>query len=179
MKKVLKNLNGEELKIEYKEKPCNKEEKDWFVGETSFSGHHVLWSFEYSPYNYLKSSEISGDDWRKGGDMIIHRNGLSVFKEFCRNPERAFVVLQHKLPQLQDFMGWDELTEGRKIYYHDIPSTIKHILKDGEIYVVPAEGLEYPVPAFEIEDGEEEYSEYRDGCKTHILDNNIWWFRKV
>ena len=56
------------------------------VDDINFDGHRVLWSFGYESKTYLKESELSGDEWRKGGHMWIKRNGVSVFKEFCRTP---------------------------------------------------------------------------------------------
>src|SRR6266550_5734358 len=40
-----------------------------------FDGHRVLVSVELSMKNYLKESELSGDEIRKGGSCLIKFNG--------------------------------------------------------------------------------------------------------
>jgi hypothetical protein len=151
------------------------------VDGINFAGHRVLWAFEYKPKNYLKESELSGDEWRKGGSMTIFRNGVSVFKEFCRTPERAFVVMQYILPKLQDFHYWDELKKGKKLYNHDVPVVITDICADGEIMVKTEDGK--PIPwAFKIEelknDPENYEDEWGDSDRVHILSEHLSWHRK-
>lgn len=148
------------------------------VNGTDFDGHRILWGFEYEPHNYLKESELSGDEWRKGGYMTITRNGVSVFKEFCRNPERAFVVMQYTLPKLQDFFNWDDIKVGHKLYNRNHPAVIERIGGDGEITVKSADGKPFPW-AFKIEDVEEmEDDEWYDEDRVHILSDELYWTRK-
>jgi hypothetical protein len=152
------------------------------VDGIDFDGHKVLWGFEYKPENYLKESELSGDEYRKGGTMTIFRNGVSVFKEFCRTPERAFVVMAYTLPKLQDFYEWDELVVGKKLYNHDVPCVITSVCDDGEIIVQTEDGSRIPW-AFQIEEeknGESSPSEdeWWDKDRVHILSEHLHWLRK-
>ena len=151
------------------------------VNSVSFDGHRVLWAFKYEPKTYLKESYWSGDQYRKGGAMTITRNGLSVFKEFCRRPERAIVVMQYKLPLLQDFPHWDELKIGKKLYNHDVPVVITSICDDGEIIVKTEDGEDIPW-AFNIEEKKNIPEDYENewGAKdrVHILSEHLSWNRK-
>lgn len=164
--------------INNKKKETEYKDGELYVDGIHFAGHRVLWSFEYKPSTYLKKSELSGDEWRMGGLMVIYRDGVSVFKEFCRTSERAFVVMQYTLPKLQDFF-WDVLVVGRKIYNHDIPSIITAVLDDGEIMVKTEDGSHVPW-AFKQEEKKEPYydDEWKDKDRVHILSEHIYWFRK-
>lgn len=145
-----------------------------------FAGHRVLWAFEYKPKTYLKESELSGDEWRKGGAMTIYRNGVSVFSDFCRTPERAFVVMQYILPKLQDF-PFEYLKVGQKIYNHDVPAIITSIASDGEFICRTESGEDVPW-AHNIEDKKNNPDDYDNEWgaddRVHILSEHISWHRK-
>lgn len=149
------------------------------VNDIDFNGHRVLWGFSFEPSTYLKESHLSGDQWRKGGSMTITRNGVSVFKEFCRTPERAFVVMQYILPKLQSF-HWDMLEIGRKIYNHDIPAVITDICDDGEIMVESESGEDFSWAHNQEEKKEDPNFECEWGPKdrVHILSEHLYWWRK-
>lgn len=146
----------------------------------AFDGHRVLWAFSYQPHTYLKESELSGDEWRKGGYMQITRDGISVYREFCREPERAFRELAWVLPRLQDF-PWEYVKIGHKLYNHDIPCTITSICDDGEVIVESESGEPFPW-AFKQEDKKEDPDGYEDEWgprdRMHVLSEHLYWHRK-
>ena len=146
-----------------------------------FDGHRVLWSFSYEPKTYLKESELSGDEWRKGGSAKIFRNGVCVYNEFCRKPERAFRILAYFLPILQD-IDFDLIKEGRKIYHAGVESIIDSICDDGEILVKTESGKPYEIYAYKKEEFKEDPEHYEDEWKDkdriHITDTRISWWRK-
>lgn len=78
-------------------------ERRWHLGETEFDGHHTLWGFEYFPTTYLKSSGLSGDEYRKGGEIKYFRNRKQVYSEFCREPLIAHNKIGETLLKLMDF----------------------------------------------------------------------------
>ena len=104
----------------------------WEVDGIQFEGHINLWSFTYEPKTYLKESELSGDEWRKGGQVKIFRDGVCVYNEFSRTTDNAMRRIMINLPKLQEF-DFDYLKVGRKIYNHDVPCTITRVLDDGEL----------------------------------------------
>lgn len=166
------------VNIDNQDKETKYEDGRMTVDGIDFDGHSVIWSFGYEACNYLKESEISGDEYRKGGTMWIKRNGVSVFKQFCRTPERAFVVLAYTLPKLQDF-PFECLQVGRKIYNMGIPATIERFCGDGEMIVVSEDGSEFPWP-HELEEkkknpGHKSYWGAKD--RVHILSDHLSFFR--
>jgi hypothetical protein len=174
-------VNGKQEEITFVSKQENWD-SHWELNGTSFDGHHTLWRFEYTPKTYLKESYLSGDEWRKGGAVKIYRNDVCVLNQFCREPDRAVFIIADKLPKLMDFMNWEEVKVGHKLYYMETPSYIKHICDDGEIVVaIEDETKEYPLWGYEQEDianGEESLE--RDWDKTsrvHVLDERIYWWR--
>lgn len=147
-----------------------------------FDGHRVMWRLEYVPETYLKESELSGDEWRQGGQAKIYRNDVCVLNEFCRRAERAIFIFAEKLPYLQDFGGWDDIVVGRKMYYMETPAVIERVLEDGEIIVaIEDQTKEFPLWGYQQEDLKEDGYIDRDWSKksrVHILDPRIWWWRK-
>ncbi len=173
------NINGVDKEMKWVEKQGHWD-AHWEVDGVPFDGHRTLWSFKYEPKTYLKESELSGDEWRKGGYMTIMRDGVSVFKEFCRRPERAFVVMAYILPKLQDFW-WEKVKVGEKIYNHDMPATITSICEDGEIMVESESGEPFNW-AHNQEEKKEDPEHYEDEWgpkdRVHVLSEHLHWFRK-
>ena len=142
-----------------------------------FDGHRTMWSFSYEPYTYLKESELSGDEYRKGGSAKIFRNGVCVLNEFCREPHRAFRILSWYLPILQEF-DFDNAKVGRKIYHAGVESIIDSINADGEITVRTESGEHYEIYGFKKEDPKNFEDEWKDKDRIHITDTRIDWYRK-
>ena len=143
-----------------------------------FDGHHTLWSFSYEPYTYLKESELSGDEWRKGGYIRIFRNGVCVLEEFCRTPETAIMRIPGELIKCMD-LDWDNVKVGKSLYYRDYPAVIRKILDNGYLILATEDGSEFPLWAFEKEDEQEAKNrEWKTETKVHATENRIFWWRK-
>ena len=151
------------------------------VDDINFDGHRTLWSFNYEPKTYLKESELSGDEWRKGGTVKIFRNGVCVFNEFCRTAERANYLVQVNLPKLQGF-DFEYFKVGRKIYNHDWPCVIESICDDGEFICKTEDGSDIPwahkIESIKNGEATESDFDWKDTDRVHILSEHIWWFRK-
>lgn len=170
-----------------------REYKDgkWILDGIDFDGHFVEWGFAYKPETYLKESELSGNEWRKGGYVEITMNGECVFKSFCRKQEHAVFMIAEYLPKLQGCdalypMGlsnkdWKERLVGRKIYHSGIASIVDMVCNDGEIIVRTEDGKDYEIYAHVIEakkEGRDYENEWKDKDRIHITDTRISWFRK-
>ena len=170
-----------------------REYKDgkWVLDGIDFDGHFVGWGFSYEPYTYLKGSELSGDEWRKGGQLKILMNGECVLNEFCREPERGVFLVAEYLPKLQSCealypMGvsnkyWKEKLVGRKIYHAGVESIVDCVCGDGEIIVRTEDGKPYTIYGFKkeaLKNNESHEDEWLDKDKVHITDSRIDWFRK-
>lgn len=153
----------------------------WEVDGIQFEGHINLWSFTYEPKTYLKESELSGDEWRKGGQVKIFRDGVCVYNEFSRTTDNAMRRIMINLPKLQEF-DFDYLKVGRKIYNHDVPCTITRVLDDGEFMCETEDGSDVPWASKieSIKNGEmtRNEDEWKNQDRVHILSEHIWWFRK-
>lgn len=147
-----------------------------------FDGHFLEWKLEYSPKTYLKESELSGDQWRKGGSVKIYLNGDCVLEEFCRNPERALMLLSKGLHELQshfeifgvDISTWKEDLVGKKVHHGGIPSTVVRYIDNGEIIVKRDDGKDYRPDLYPSLMDEEE-NEWGDEDRVHITDKRINW----
>lgn len=142
-----------------------------------FNGHRVLWSFSYEPYTYLKESELSGDEWRKGGTIRIFKDGVCMCHEFCREPLNAASRMWHLLVECMEG-HWDLIKVGRKIYHGGTPSVIDSICDDGEIIVRTENGEPYRIYGHVLEDEKNgEKSEWHDRDRIHYTDKRIYWWR--
>lgn len=145
------------------------------VDGISFDGHRVLWGFSYEPHNYLKESELSGEEYRKGGWIRYFRNKIQVYEEFCREAENAIPKLQTTLWKLQE-IDWDNLV-GRKIFYERTPAIIKSlILEQGCAIIIPDGVSDFPDPVYAEEEWQK--NEESDHLKVDLISPKIWWYRK-
>lgn len=135
-----------------------------------------MWGFSYEPYTYLKESELSGDEYRKGGTVCFFRNGVQVFEDFCREPNNAVFRIAGLLHKLMD-LDWNMLTEGKKLYWRDTPCIIERVITEQGCLILKVDGAErFPDPVWADEDWQK--LEDPTSVKVEILDPQIWWFRK-
>lgn len=150
-----------------------------------FDGHFLEWKLEYIPKTYLKESEISGEQWRKGGAVKIYLNDDCVLNEFCRTPERALMLLSKGLHELQchfEVFGvqidiWKEELIGKKIRHGGIPATVLRYCGDGEIIVHRDDGKDFTpdlYPSLVDKDGHYD-TEWGTDDRVHITDKRINW----
>ena len=174
-KEVLLRVGGEKKKLNWVDRKGDYEGHYELNGE-NFDGHRVLWSFSYEPHTYLKESELSGDEWRKGGVIKYFKDGIQVYEQFCREPDYAPRKILETLPKLMEF-DWDKLKEGTKIYYRDTPATVKYpILEQGSV-IIEVDGAErFPDHAWADEDWQK--LEDPKSVKDDIFSPFIWWYRK-
>lgn len=171
----------------------NPETQRHEIDGVPFDGHFLEWKFEYVPRTYLKESELSGDEWRKGGAVKIYLNGDCVLNEFCRSEDRAvFLVAKHLhelkccfeiLPVgLQDIKTWKEDIVGRRIYHTGVPSIVERYCGDGEILVRTEDGKPYEIYGHKQEEKKEDpegyEDEWQDKDRVHITDIRLSWYRK-
>ena len=183
----MKNLSGQEMpnpkviigksekEIEWKEKEGDYQAHEEVDG-ISFDGHRVLWGFSYEPHTYLKESELSGEEYRKGGWIKYFRNKVQVYEEFCREAQFAIPKLQVTLWKLQE-IDWDSLKEGRKLYWKDTPAKIKYMILEQGCMIIEPDGVErFPDSIW----AEEDWQKLEDptSVKIEVIDPQIWWWRK-
>jgi hypothetical protein len=153
-----------------------------------FDGHRIQVKIELETYNYLKESELSGDEIRKGGEGKIYLNGEPTDSWFFRDIEHALDGAKHRLATIMDhpLRLWDKTERakvvGRKVYYQNTPAVVRHFFADqGCVVLAPADGYSFPVPAYAIEDARESggtAEREEDTAKIEITSPEIWWWRK-
>lgn len=157
----------------------------------NFDGHFNEWRFEYIPQTYLKQSELSGDEYRKGGSVKIFLNDECVFSKFCRTENMALTLITKHMYELKchfeifdvNIGNWTKEIIGKKVYHCGVPSIVESYCGDGEIVLKTEDGKPYQIYGFKIEDiknGEidEKDDEWYDKDRVHITDSRIWWWRK-
>lgn len=148
-------------------------ERESIVG---FDGHRILVRIELRTMNYLKTSFLSGDEVRKGGEWRVWLNDHEVYSGFLRDPFEALLTIRQKLHQLLDLPValWNgETPEGRKVYYRQTPAIITRWLPDQGCVMLEVDGVDYFPPVPWHEDQEKDRT-----IKDDILTPNIWWWRE-
>ena len=163
----------------------NRETGRYEIDGIEFDGHFMEWKLEYAPKTYLKTSELSGDEWRKGGSVRIYLNGDCVLSEFCREPERALMLLGKGLHELQCFFemfglssleNWKQDIVGMKVRHGSIPSTIERYCGDGEVIVKRDDGKSFRPDLYpSLMNGEFGDDEWKDRDRVHMTDKRLNW----
>jgi len=150
-----------------------------------FDGHRIALKFEVETSNYLKSSYLSGDEIRKNCEFKIWINGEVCYTDWCREPLDALIKIHGVLYKILEHSSnyWGEDITGKRIFYDDVPAKIERMDRaEASIFIVPDGSENFPVPAWVIEDPEEDAEEwnasYGKGCKVSVFSDSIWWFRK-
>lgn len=180
-------LHGQTLDLIHGEHPHSRSDSSiyarWPSGRIdSFNGHRVRARVEVEEENYLKESELSGDDIRKGGSCKIYLNDFPVYEFFHRDAQWALLRAHHILGELYDLPVrlWDEAERqaliGRKVYYQRHPAVVRYYFPDQGCVTLDPVGEGFPPAPYAIEDG---YEGSDDGSvKVDVLDKGIWWWRK-
>lgn len=155
----------------------------------AFDGHRLPARVEIEESNYLKTSEMSGDEVRKGGECRIFLNGVQVYGFFTRDAQRALIKAHALLDELRGHTATAALIDervpegdrlrGRKVYYRGTPAILGYTMpSQGCVMVEPAPGLTFPPDVHTLDsDGDDYYDGERDR-KISILSDDIWWHRK-
>jgi hypothetical protein len=186
-----KTLVGkEEVELFHGEHPHSRQYNTTYVRTKrgtiyGFSGHQVLIDITFTTDNYLKSSELSGDEIRKSGVCVISADREPVYSFGFREIPWALIKAHQLLTELSEHSSGilikserDSLV-GRKIYWDRVPAVITRYIRDqGEIIITAESGHEFPQLIYAIDDGEYDDDHDKRQIKDDILSTKIWWFRK-
>lgn len=186
--KALIGKNREPVELFFGEHPHSRQDNDIYAkmpdGEiVGFDGHRPLIEFCFVPVNYVKRSELSGDEIRKGGEVKFLFDGVLVYSEFCREYGRALEIIGYKIPLLLEHPIGHDLREpekivGRKVYYRDVPAVVgKYDPEEGTVTLVPERGHEFKAPARYNDDDNPPF-EAQTYDRVDIFSAHVWWFRK-
>jgi len=144
-----------------------------------FDGHRLPFKIEIEEYNYLKSSELSGDEIRKGCSVKVFCNGVQVFDEFSRNYEHGYRIAHQFIIDMEQNWGWFPLEInkeiGRTIGYKEQLFKIKRFVVSQACMILETLNGK-PMKKFLWED-EEDY-EAEKTLKVEITSQHISWYPK-
>ncbi len=149
--------------------------------EEDFDGHRIQADIRIQTYNYMKESELSGDQIRKGGEVKIRLNNFEVYSFFFRDEMEALLTARMTLQKLYDhpMQFWRaeerEKGKGRKVFYYGHPCTIDYFIWDqGCVILRTEDGKPFPRQCWE----EEDHYEKEPTVKDDYLSPHSWWWRK-
>lgn len=164
--------------------------------------HRICWEIRYRQFNRMK---YKWDEWdiRNGGKCEMYANGKLVYSFFSREIGYALsrvqsleaILMEHPF----DFLN-QEKENGRKIWYYNLPATIRCGVEPGEIGIIPDysymtekewwDALEEKKRKIKPQDykktqddelDEEYFNERRSNYWINhgdaLSDGMIWWFR--
>lgn len=182
-------LHGSTYDLIFGEYPNSRQDNNIYARSPSgniegFDGHRLCWRVEVEEHNYLKESELSGDEIRKGGSFKLYVNGECIYEGFCRSVEYGMDAAKRMMATLGEVAGGDWLRAkdrdrlvGRQIYYHGVPAVVTSLIVDqGCIIIQAAEGHKLKPPVWEG-DPEDWELDHQDGVKDEVTSPHIWWWR--
>lgn len=180
-------VGNQEYELFFGEHPHGRSDHNIYARSDSgrieeFDGHRRLIDIKIISYNYLKESELSGDQIRKGVTIQIFSDGEQVWEDFHRDPLDALLKARELLQKLEShetrwlYKEEREALVGRKIFYREIPCVIERVIVDQGCLIIRREDGEPFPPAVYVEAGE--YYEKELTVKDEIFSKHIWWWRK-
>lgn len=184
-------LHGHTYELFFGENPHSRQDNNIYARSPSgqvesFDGHRLCWRIEVEESNYLKESELSGDEIRKGGSYKLFVDGECIYEGFCRSVDSGMKMAAAMKDSLGEVAGGDWLRAksrekmiGRQVFYDGVPAVITSLIVDqGCVMIQAAEGHELRPPVYE-EDPDDWRLEHRDfGVKAEVTSPHIWWWRR-
>jgi len=95
-----------------------------------YDGHGHAWAVVIEETDYLKQSELSGDEVRKGGRCRLFLNGEQVYEFFWRDARAAMIRAIGFMNKIQDFGGEYPGKMDGLVWYREIPAKIIRVIKE-------------------------------------------------
>lgn len=153
-----------------------------------FDGHRRLIDVRIESSNYLKSSELSGDQIRKSVTGTIICDGTALYEFSHREVDGALLQAHRLVTVLQEHeSGWLNADDrmrmiGRKIYYHEVPATITGVIEDQGCIMIAITATDAEGIRIRGEEIAEMWEDWRHAAgsyvvKDDVLSPHIWWWR--
>lgn len=179
-------VNGHEYDLIFGEHPHSRQDNNMYTRSKgghieSFSGHRRPFKIEIEESNYLKESELSGDEVRKGGSAKLYVAGIPCLNEFCRSYESGYRIIQDFIMKMEMNWSWypknPEKQIGKIIGYREQIFKIKSIdVEYADMIIETLDGK--PRKKFLWED-EEDLDEIESTVKVNIVSEHIDWYPKI
>lgn len=179
-------VHGKEYDLIFGEHPHSRQDNSMYTRDKnghieSFSGHRNCFKIEIEESNYLKESELSGDEVRKGGSAKLYIDGILCFNQSCRNYEMGYNFIQNFISKMEMNWSWYpkkvETQIGKVVGYREQLFKIKSIdIEDAAMILETIDGKNRK--KFLWED-EEDIDEIEPTVKVSIVSESIDWYPKI
>jgi len=180
-------VGNEDVELIFGEHPHSRQDNNIYArykdGKIKgFSGHRKLFKIEIEEYNYLKQSELSGDEIRKGGCVKLYCNGICCFEEFVRSYERGYEIVNRFIDDMEMNWNWypNKLQKqiGKIIGYHEQLFKIRSfIVSQGCMMLETLDGT--PRKKFLWEDNDDYDVDKNEDIKVSITGKDITWHPRI
>lgn len=175
-------MNNQTLELIHGEHPHSRRDNNMYArGKdgriTEFDGHRRPIKIEIEEHNYLKSSELSGDEIRKGGSVKVFCDGIQIYDEFCRSYESGFRMAHNFILEMEQNWDWFpkncESKIGKVIGYHEQLFKIRSfIVSQACMMIETIDGKPRKRFLWEDDDDFEQETELKVG----ITDPQVLWY---
>jgi hypothetical protein len=141
-----------------------------------FDGHRAPIKIEIEEYNYLKESELSGDEIRKGCSVKVFAGGVQIFDEFHRDYHRGYLMAKAYIDAISEmghrFPKEPEKLIGKVIGYREQLCKIDRVIvEQGCLILSTVDGKPFKRHFLYSEDDWEEET----SIKVEITSPHICW----
>lgn len=179
-------VNGHEYDLIFGEHPHSRQDNTMYARSKSgriegFNGHRNCFKVEIEEYNYMKESELSGDEVRKGGSAKLYVNDILCYNHFCRNYEMGYNFIQNFISKMEMNWSWfpkDTQSQiGKTIGYREQLFKITRVdIEHAEMVLETLDGLDRKPFLWEDED---DLDEIDNTVKISIISEMIDWYPKI
>jgi len=176
--------NGTKLELFFGEHPHSRQDGTIYArtpdgGIYGFDGHRRRMKIDIEEFNYLKTSELSGDEVRKGCKGKLFVNDVQCYTTTGRTYEGVFHSIQNWVAKMETNWDWYphnvKKEIGRVIGYQEQLFRIKSFdIEEGTMIIETADGL--PRKRFLWEDPED--FEMESKIVVDIISPQITWYPK-
>lgn len=181
-------VRGEDYELIHGEFPHSRQDNNTYARSKEnpqeiyeFDGHRLPFKIEIEESNYIKRSDLSGDEIRKACKGKLFLNGVQIYECGGRTYEYTFKNIDRFIGSMEEQWSWfpNNLDEylGKLIKYQGQIFRIKSFVVSQACMILETpDGKERkPFPS-EVEDFENNDFDGMDTLKVEINSENIWWW---
>lgn len=178
-------IHGKSYELIHGEHPHSRRDNNMYARDKnnniiSFDGHRRPFKIEIEEYNYLKESELSGDEIRKGCSVKVYVGGIQVLDEFHRNYEAGYLKAHNFILSMEMNWSWfpshSDKYIGKTVAYNDqICKINRFIISQSCMMIERMDGKPFKRELWESEDDYEAEKE----IKIEINSPNITWHFEI
>jgi hypothetical protein len=183
-------VGNEEIELIFGHHPHSRKDNNIYGRTKSgdvegFDGHRAPVTISIEEYTYLKTSGMSGNQYRKGCRTKLSISGQHVYTlgqgrdytyALTRLPDVIVRLHEHPI----QFWKPEEVRklEGRKVWYKDQAAEIRRWSPDNGVWLVPVGAKAFRTPSYAQNERDEHWQdEYGQGLYIDVLSESIYWFR--